>query len=125
MFNNLKRMAGTLLAMAQTRTELLAVEIEEELQRLFGYLLLSLVALFCFGVTVLLGVVLIIFLFWDTHRVAVVLCLMGFFAITAVALGLRVRNAYRQKPRFLSATMQELSKDVETLSPAVDREIGR
>lgn len=125
MFNNLKRMAGTLLAMAQTRTELLAVEIEEELQRLFGYLMLSLVALFCFAVTVLLAVVLIIILFWDTHRVAAVLCLMGFFAIAAIALGLRVRNAYRQKPRFLSATMQELSKDVETLSPTVDREAGR
>ena len=116
MFNNLKRMAGTVLAMAQTRAELLAVEIEEEVQRLFGYLMLSLVALFCFGIAVLLAILLIIILFWDTHRVAVVAGLMGFFAILTIGIGLWVRNCYRQKPRFLSATMNELSKDIQAMT---------
>lgn len=117
MFDNLKRMAGTVLAMAQTRAELLSVEVEEEVQRLFGYLVLSLVALFCFGIAALLAIVLIIILFWDTHRVAVVAGLMGFFAILAIGISLWVRNCYRQKPRFLAATMNELSKDIQALTP--------
>lgn len=117
MFNTLKRMAGTLLAMLQTRAELLAVEVEEEVQRLFGYLLLSLVALFCFGMTVLLAILLIVILFWESHRVAAVACLMGFFAITAVCISLWVRSCYRQKPRFLSATLNEFSKDIKALTP--------
>ncbi len=116
MFNNLKRMAGTVLAMAQTRAELLAVEIEEEVQRLFGYLMLSLVALFCFGIAVLLAILLIIILFWDTHRVVVVAGLMVFFAILTIGIGLWVRNRYHQKPRFLSATMNELSKDIQAMT---------
>jgi uncharacterized membrane protein YqjE len=118
MLKMIKRMAGTLLAMLQTRAELLAVEVEEEVQRLFGYLMLSLVALFCFGIAVLLAILLIIILFWDTNRVAVVACLMGFFAITAICLVLWLRNSCQKKPRFLSATLNELSKDVEALTPS-------
>lgn len=118
MLKMIKRMVGTLLTMLQTRAELLAVEVEEEVQRLFGYLILSLVALFCFGIAVLLAIVLVIILFWDTHRVAVVAGLMGFFGVVAVAVGWRVCNSFHNKPRFLAATLDEMSKDIEALKPS-------
>ena len=118
MFNNVKRMAGILLAMMRTRAELAAVEIEEELQRLFGYLMLSLIALFCFGIAVLLGVLLIIILFWESHRIAVVIGMMGFFLFAAIGISMWVRNCYRQKPRFLAATMDEFSKDIQAVRGA-------
>lgn len=110
-----------MLAILHTRAELLAIEVEEEFLRLFSYLILSLVALICFGIAALLVILLIIVIFWDTNRIAVVACLAGFFGIVAAAISLGVRNAFRNKPRFLGATLDEISKDIAMIKPA-DRE---
>lgn len=114
-------MAATVLAILQTRAELLAVEVEEEVLRFFSYLILSLVALICFGLATLLAILLIIVIFWDDNRIAAVACLMAFFGIASVALALGVRNCFRKKPKFLAGTLGEISKDVEMLKPS-DRE---
>ena len=124
----IKRMAGTLLAMLQTRAELAAIEMEEQVLRFFSYLMLSLVALFCLGMTVFLGTILIITLFWDTHRIAAVSGMMVFFGVAAVVMALCVRTRFRSRPRFLSATLNEIGQDVAVLkssgrepSPARER----
>ncbi len=114
-------MAANLLALLQTRAELLAVEVEEEVLRFFSYLILSLVALICFGIAVLLAILLIIVIFWDTNRVLVVACLTGFFGIAAVVIGAGVCNCFRKKPKFLSNTLGEISKDVEMLNSHNER----
>jgi len=111
-------MAANLLSILETRAELLSLEIEEEILRFFSYLILSLVALLCFGVAILLAILLIIVIFWDVNRIAVVASLTGFFGIAAIAIGLGVRNCYRKKPKFLSNSLGELSKDVEILRPS-------
>ncbi|RJX33323.1 MAG: hypothetical protein C4516_01980 [Oxalobacter sp.] len=111
-------MARTLIAMMQTRAELLAVEIEEEVLRLFAYLMLSLVALFCFGIAALLAIALIIILFWDTHRIAVVIGLIGVFGVAGVVIMWQLNKRLHNKPRFLSATLNEMSKDLEALKPS-------
>ena len=116
--DSLKRMAATLVAILQNRAELLAVEVEEEILRFFSYLILSLVALICFGVACLLAIMLVVVAFWDSYRIASIAVLMGLFGLAAVWIGLRVRNALRTKPRFLSVTLGELAKDVDTFNPA-------
>ena len=118
MFELVKRMAATLLVMLHTRAELLAVEVEEEVLRFFCYLILSLVALVCFSVTALLVILLVIVAFWDTNRIAAILCMMGVFGIGAIGIALYVRNAFRNKPRFLSSTLDEIAKDIEMIKPA-------
>jgi len=106
-----------MFAVLHTRAELLAVEVEEEVLRLFSYLMLSLVALVCFSVAALLLILLIIVAFWDTYRIAAIVVLTGAFGGAAVGIALYVRNALRTKPRFLSATLSELEKDVDMLRP--------
>ena len=68
-FESVGRLGSTLVDMVHTRLELAAVEMEEESQRMLGYLLLALLALFLFGIAFLLLALLVIVLFWDTHRV--------------------------------------------------------
>ena len=116
MLNVIKRMAGILLAMVHTRAELFAVETEEQVQRFFAYLMLSLLGLFCLGMTVFFASILIITLFWETHRIAAVAGMMVFFGVAAVGLFLGVRSAFRNRPRYLAATLKEIARDVETLS---------
>ncbi len=112
------RLAATLLAMVQTRMELASVEMEEQSQRYLGYLLMSLLALFLFGIAIVLVALLVIILFWDTYRIAAVLGMAGVFALAAVIIGMQVRSGFASQPALLSATMAELQKDIEFLNTA-------
>jgi len=113
------RLLATFLAVVQTRIELLTVELEEEVLRYFVYLLLALAAMACLGIAVLLAILLIVVIYWDTHRIPVLVALIAFFALAAIAITLGVRNNYRKKSRLLAHTLAEMAKDVETLnSPA-------
>ena len=115
----LRRMASSSIAILQTRAELAVVEVEEEAIRYFSYLLLSLVAVFCIGVAFLLGVTLIVAIYWDTHRVVSLLALILFFLLLSAVLGLKVRSSYRNKPRLLDTTLAELRQDAALLNRAV------
>jgi uncharacterized membrane protein YqjE len=106
------RLGATLLAMLQTRLELAAVELEEESQRLLGYVLLSLLALFLGGIAIVLVALLVIVLFWDSYRIQAVLGLAVLFGGSGIALGLKVRASFGAKPRLLGATLCELNKDI-------------
>ena len=113
--DNLGRMASTLAAMLQTRLELVSVELEEELIRFSTYIVCTLIALFCAGVAISLGVILVIAVYWDEHRIAVLLCLIGLFAAMAVLIGAWLNRQFANKPRLLEQSIAELRKDAELL----------
>lgn len=111
------RLAATLLAIVQTRLDLAATEVEEESLRYFNYLVLTLASLFCIGVAVVLGTMLLVVLYWETNRTGVLLALTLLFAAVGAALGLRVRSLYQQKPKLMRHTMSELARDTDMLQP--------
>ncbi|WP_136418848.1 phage holin family protein [Herbaspirillum sp. ST 5-3] len=111
------RLAATLLAVVQTRVELAATEVEEESLRYFSYLLMSLAAMFCLGIAVVLAVFLAVILYWDTHRIGILLTLIALFGLAGAMIGLRVQRQFRVKPKLLGHTMTELSRDTEALQP--------
>lgn len=115
LFHSLNSLAATLVAILQTRADLISTEIEEERERLKEMILLTVVALFCVSLGVLLFTLLVVVVFWDTHRLYV----LGGFSIFYLALGLSVgwiaRKKGLDKPQFLSATLSELAKDREHL----------
>jgi len=113
--DNLSRIVSTLVAMLQTRLELMSVELEEELIRFSGYFICALIVLFCAGVAVLLTIILILAMFWDDHRVAALLCLIGFFGISGAAIAAWLRNQFLNKPRLLEHSIAELRKDAELI----------
>jgi uncharacterized membrane protein YqjE len=114
----LGRLAATLLAMVQTRLALASVEMEEQSQRYLGYLLMSLLALFLFGIAVVLLALFVIILFWDTHRIEAVLGMAALFALAALGVGMKVRAGFAAQAPLLSATMGELQKDIDFLKTA-------
>lgn len=113
--DSLARLAGTLLATLHTRLELISVEIEEELACFSSYLLWSIVALGCAAIAVLLSILLIVALFWDSHRFLVLASLIVIFAGSAVGLALWLRAAIRAKPRLLASSLDELRRDSNAL----------
>lgn len=114
---SISRLVGTLIDLLQTRLELATVELKEGTLRLFSYLLLALVALFCLAMTLLLGTLLVVVIFWDTHRIPALIALMAAFGVTGILIGLGIRNNYRRQPKILSYTLLELHKDIERLKP--------
>jgi uncharacterized membrane protein YqjE len=113
--DSLARLAGTLLATLHTRLELISVEIEEELACFSSYLLWSIVALGCAAIAVLLSILLIVALFWDSHRFLVLASLIVIFAGSALGLALWLHAAIRAKPRFLASSLDELQRDSAAL----------
>lgn len=106
-----KRLLCTLTAIASTRLELLANELQEERLRLTQMLFFALAAFFCFSMAVLLLTVFIVVLFWDSHRLAVLGGLGMVFIVSGVLLAMLLRSKAQEKPKLFSASLGELSRD--------------
>jgi uncharacterized membrane protein YqjE len=114
---SLRNLAATFVAVLHTRLELLVTEIEEERVRLLQVLLWAAAALFCLGVGVLLLVILLIALFWETHRIAVIGILAAVFLAGGFAIAAGTRNLMQGRSRLFSATLDELARDKDQLTP--------
>ena len=115
MFRSLTRLLATVIGVAQTRLELLSTELQEEVHRVAEIMLWATIALLAAGVGLFLLALVIIFVFWDTHRLLASIAVTSvFFSISGVA-GLVLRAKVRSKPPLLDATLAELKKDRASL----------
>ena len=115
LLRSIVRLGGTLLGVAHTRVELLAAEVAEEVERDFQILLWAMAALFAGTVGMLLASATVVIYFWDTHRMAAALVVTAAFVFMALLAGLTLRRHLRERPHFLSATRDELRRDVVAL----------
>ncbi len=115
LLQSLTVLVTTVVAIAHTRLELLSTDLEEEREHLLSLLMLSLAALFCLGVGVVLATILLVAAFWDTHRLLVLGSLAGFFLAVGVAAWRFVVHKARTKPRLFAASLSELFKDRQQL----------
>jgi uncharacterized membrane protein YqjE len=113
--DSIARFGTSLLETLRTRLELASVEIEEEFGRYANYVLLSIIGLFCGFVTLLLLILLVLILYWDTHRVVALLSLIALFASATVAILVSIKRALKNKPRLLAASLNELEIDIQSL----------
>ena len=116
LFDSVKVLAGTLLAIAHTRLELLSTEIEEQRGWLSSMLVWTLVALFCAGVGVVLATLFVVMALWDTHRLLALGIPAILFLLGAGLAWLIVLSKARAKPRLFAASLGELSKDRKELT---------
>jgi uncharacterized membrane protein YqjE len=120
LFNSLRALLATVVAMAQTRVELLGVELEEEIRRIVSMLVGTMISLALASLALLFGAVLIVVACWDTHRIGAVAAVAAGFAVLAVAVSWWVRSNLRRPSRLLGATVRELESDGRLL---VEREL--
>lgn len=111
LFRSLAQLLATAVGIAQTRLELLSTELQEEVHRVAEIMLWATVALLAAGVGMFLLALLIIFAFWDTHRVLASIAVTSAFFLLAAIAGLVLRAKVRGKPPLLDATLAELKKD--------------
>ncbi len=114
---SLRNLAVTLVELLRTRFELLATELDEERIRLLQLLFWAVAALFFFGVCILLLTVLAVAVFWDSHRITAIVALAGVFLAAGIVMAIGVRNRMHARSRLFSASLQELQRDKDRLTP--------
>jgi uncharacterized membrane protein YqjE len=115
LFGSIARLGRTTVALLRTRLEILGTEIEEERIRFTGLVLLVAGIAFCVQMAVLLFVILMVVLLWESHRLLTLGVLAAAFLVAGIALFLWLRHQMRTRPRMFAATLGELAKDQERL----------
>jgi uncharacterized membrane protein YqjE len=115
LFQSLSNFAGTLIAIAHTRLQLLTTELQEEVRQVGAILLWAFIAAFAAMMGLFLGALAVIFVFWDTHRIAASLAMIALFLLIAIGAGLMLAKKLRDKPPLLDDTLAELAKDRDNL----------
>jgi len=116
LLESLTTLAGTLVAIAHTRLDLLSADLEEERAQLLSLLVLTLAALFCLGIGVVLVTILLVVAFWDTHRLLALGALAGLYLVIGMGVWVFVLHKARTKPRLFAASLSELFKDRQQLT---------
>jgi|JI6StandDraft_1071083.scaffolds.fasta_scaffold20429_5 uncharacterized membrane protein YqjE len=113
--DSLARFSASLVATLQTRLELVSLETEESVARYTRYLLLSLAVFFFAGLGILLAVLLVLALFWDSHRTVAIVGMMTVFFALAGGLFWYLKTSIARQPKFLAHTIAELQSDLDAL----------
>ncbi|MDD5403115.1 MAG: phage holin family protein [Sulfuricella sp.] len=117
LYDSIKRLGATGVTIVRTRLELLATELAEEKERFLIQMMLGLAALFFIGLGIILGTVFLVVALWESHR----LLALGMFAVFFLGLGIAALVAAakfaRTQSRLFSASLAELSKDQDYLTP--------
>lgn len=112
---SLQRILDTLLATAQNRIELLAVELQEEKCRLMEALLLALAVAVGGIMTLTLVTFLLVILFWENGRL-LALGGLSVMYLAGTALAWRALQSRLKARSAFAGTIDELKKDRECLS---------
>jgi uncharacterized membrane protein YqjE len=115
LFTSIAQLLATAVGIAQTRLELLSTELQEEMHRVAEIMVFAAIALLAAGIGLFLLALVIIFVFWDTHRMAASIGVTSVFLLIAVVAGVALRAKIRAKPPLLDATLAELKKDRSAL----------
>jgi len=111
LLDTLRALVESLFASVHDRVELLSVELQEEKFRLIRTLVWVSAGLFAGGMALTLGSVTLVYLFWESARLAVLGGLTLLYAGALVAIVVSFRRFIARQPHPFAATRQELGED--------------
>jgi uncharacterized membrane protein YqjE len=115
LFASLRRMLATLIALVQTRLQLVGVEIEEQIAHAASVLLWSIAAIFFASLSVLLLALTVVIAFWDEHRLLAASLVTATFLLIALVAGLVARQRLHTRPHLLAVLAREFERDAAAL----------
>lgn len=115
--HDLKNAVGSLFKVAATRMELFGLELAEEKERMLGMLWLSMFGFVFFLLALMSATVLVGLYFWGTeYRFVVLLGLVLFHTLAALACFFYVRSRLIRKQLPFSATVKALQDDARFMN---------
>lgn len=110
-----RRLAASLLALGRIRLELLALELEEEKERIAALVFWSVLSALAAGFGLLLLLMLVTVALWDSHRLAALGAACALFLGLAVWGWMQMRRRSAQGPSLFRASIAELREDAAGL----------
>ena len=116
LLTSIKNLAATGASIAQTRLELLSVDVQIARSKFIQLLVLIVCALFFLFFGLVMLSLLIVIYSWESDRMlALGLLTSGFIAI-GIILTILIMRSLRTMPKLFEASIAELAKDQEELS---------
>lgn len=115
LLESLSALASTLVSVVYTRLELLSTDLEVERAYLFSLVVQYLIATFFLAVGLVIGIMLIVFVLWENHRLFALSLMAGFFLLMGFGIGCYAIYKTKTKPKLFSASLSELLKDQQKL----------
>jgi uncharacterized membrane protein YqjE len=117
LMTSLRRLVGTLVGIVQTRIELISVEIEDQVLRMWHLILLAGAILLFSGLALIFFSAWIVVLFWENHPAAALGVVTAVYLAAALLTWQIFRARRRARPRLFQASLAELARDREHLAP--------
>jgi uncharacterized membrane protein YqjE len=116
LLSSIKNLAATGASIAQTRLELLSVDVQIARSKFISLLVMIVCALFFLFFGLVMLSLLIVIYSWESDRMlALSLLTSGFIAIGLI-LAILIMRSLRTMPKLFEASIAELAKDREDLS---------
>jgi uncharacterized membrane protein YqjE len=116
LLSSIKGLASTGASIAQTRLELLSLDVQIARSKLISLLVMIVSALFFLFFGLVMLALLIVIYSWETDRMLALSLLTGAFLSIGLILALLISQSLRKMPRLFEASITELAKDREALS---------
>lgn len=109
--NNLSALGDSLLGALQERIELVSVELQEEKYRLVRLIIWIGAAIFAGGMTLSFATLTIVYLLWDTARLAALGGFTLLYGGVLVWVIVMLRRQFTHQPKPFEATIDSLTED--------------
>ncbi len=115
LLSSIKNLAATGASIAQTRLELLSVDVQIARTKFLQSLVMIVSALFFLFFGLVMLALLIVIYSWESDRILALSLLTGAFISIGILLAALVIQSLRTMPRLFEASITELAKDAEEL----------
>ncbi len=116
LLSSIKGLASTGASIAQTRLELLSLDVQIARGKFISLLVMIIGALFFLFFGLVMLALLIVIYSWETDRMLALGLLTGAFLLFGLILAALITQSLRTMPRLFEASITELAKDREALS---------
>ena len=108
---SLRLLGDSVLASVQDRFELFTVELQEEKFRLIKTFIWISAAVFSGMMAVMFASLTVVYLFWETARLAVLVSLTAVYTLGLVGIIMALRAYLARQPKPFAATLHEIGED--------------
>jgi uncharacterized membrane protein YqjE len=116
LLSSIKGLAATGASIAQTRLELLSIDVQIARSKFISLLVMIVCALFFLFFGLVMLALLIVIYSWEADRMMALALLTAAFLSIGIVLAVLITQSLRTMPKLFEASIAELAKDREALS---------
>jgi uncharacterized membrane protein YqjE len=116
LLSSIKGLAATGASIAQTRLELISVDVQIARSKFISLLVMIICALFFLFFGLVMLALFIVIYSWETDKMMALGLLTAAFLSVGLIMGLLIAQTIKTMPKLFEASIAELSKDREELS---------